>query len=197
MRSENVNGTDVLTLTLTLRQKHGVMRLNANLLAFACSHASRALGFGSPIITGALCDQYKMNTVSKTMAYNYVSKLEDDAVKKRLPSFVAREMAEAKHLFTSSCAHEMLVTFIQEEGCLEPDYVVLYRKTASTPTIYTVDALIVHGDKDVQMSIQAVERILQNFCYENRGFLQMHPLKMWSGGRYAKAMLLERVVSDE
>lgn len=137
-----------------------------------------------------------MNTVSKTMAYNYVSKLEADAVKKRLPGFVTREMAEARDLFSSSCAQEMLVTFIHEEGCLEPDYVLMYRKTGSTPTVYTVDALVVHGDKNVQMSIQAVERILQNFCYENRGFLQMHPLKRWSGGRYAKAMLLERVVSD-
>lgn len=172
------------------------MQLYAKYLAFSLSCVCSALAFPSPGIAGNLCDHYKMNTVSRTMAYNYVKKLEADAIKKRLPGFVAQEMAQARDLFSRSSGQEMLVTFIHEEGSLEPDYVLMYRKTDTTPTIYTVDALIVNGDKNVQMSVRVVERILQHFCYKNRGYLQMHPLKRWSGGRYAKAMLLERVVSE-
>ena len=156
---------------------------------FVLHRACGALGFGSIVFGGKLCEHYNMQPVTKAMATRYVNKVEADVVKKRLPDFVVTELCEARELFNSESSE---VTFIREEGCLEPDYIVIYRKTGCTPTVYTIDALLVHGDKNVQMSVRVVERILQDFCLENRGYLQTYPLKIWSRGRYANAIMLER-----
>ena len=126
------------------------------------------------------------------MATSYVNKVEADVMKKRLPDFVAIELGQAREMFDSESNKDIEVSFIREEGCLEPDYIVIYRKTGCTPTVYTIDALLVHSDKNVQMSVRVVERILQDFCRDNRGYLQTYPLKRWSRGRYANAIMLER-----
>ena len=154
------------------------------------------LAFGSVVIGGRLCEHYTMQSVTKAAASTYVKNVEADAAKRRLPEFVAAELGKAQDLLNSDASEDMLISFIREEGCLEPDYVIVYRKTADTPTVYTIDALLVHGDKDVQMSVMVVERILRDFCRENRGYLQTYPLKSWSGGRYAKAITLERSVNQ-
>ena len=154
------------------------------------------LAFGSVVIGGRPCDHYTMQPVTKATASTYVKKIEADAAKGRLPEFVANELGQARDLFNSDGSEDMQISFIREEGCSEPDYVVIYRKTQDTPTVYTIDALIVHGDKNVQMSVMVVERILRDFCRENRGYLQTYPLKRWSGGRYANAIVLERSVDQ-
>ena len=154
------------------------------------------LALGSVVIGGRLCDHYMIQPVSKATASTYVQKIEADVAKKRLPEFVATELGQAQDLFNSDTREDTLISFIREDGCLEPDYVVIYRKTGDTPTVYTIDALIVHGDKNVQMSVMVVERILRNFCRENRGYLQTYPLRTWSRGRYANAIMLEKSVNQ-
>lgn len=153
-----------------------------------------SLAFTSTGISGRVGDHYNMQPVSTAVAYNYVKKMETDAINNRKPEFVAMELSKARELFEPEQRGEVLATFIKEDGCLEPDYVVMYRKTCNTPTVYTIDALLVNCDKDVQMPIQVVERVLRYFCGENRGHLQTYPLKTWSGGRYAKVIMLERSV---
>lgn len=156
-------------------------------------HRTRgAAAFGSIVFGGKLCEHYNMQPVTKAVATSYVNKVEADVMNKRLPDFVATELGQARELFSSEGFDDTEVTFIREEGCQEPDYIVIYRKTGCTPTVYTIDALLVHGDKNVQMSVRVVERILQDFCRENRGYLQTYPLKRWSRGRYANAIVLER-----
>lgn len=149
---------------------------------------------GSSAFNGSICGKYKMQPVSNTIAYNYVSKLEADAQKNRLPAFVASELNEARDLFKCKEKRGMLVSFIREKDRPEPDYVIMYRKTKRTPAVYTVDALIVNTDKEAQMSIRMVERILRGFCCRNSGLLQTYPLKTWCGGRYATAMRLDKIV---
>lgn len=170
------------------------MRFLKFAMALLLHGVCNVLAFGSVVIGGRLCDHYTMQPVTKATASSYVKKIEADAVKKRLPEFVAKELGQAQDLFNSDGSGDMQISFIREEGCLEPDYVIIYRKTGDTPTVYTIDALIVHGDKNVQMSVMVVERILRDFCRENRGYLQTYPLKRWSGGRYANAIMLERSV---
>ena len=134
---------------------------------------------------------YSLQPVSNNMAHNYVKKLEAEAVSKGLPAFVAKEMSQARELFK----RDVFVSFVQDEDCVEPDYVVVYRKKGSRPTVYTVDALLVNCDKDVRVSVRDVERMLRVFCEGNNGHLQLYPLKEWSGGRYANVMMLEKSVS--
>lgn len=144
----------------------------------------------STALKGVFGRCYEMRPVTCGMASKHVQKLEAEALDNRLPAFVAAELSRALELLSCSESDEILVTFIQEQDCLEPDYIVMYRKTDNTPTVYTIDALL--ATKDAQFSINVVERMLRQFCDENRGHLQMYPLKRWCGGRYANAMMLER-----
>ena len=153
-----------------------------------------SLAFTSTGISGRIGDHYRMEPVSRAVAYKYVKKLETNAINNDVPEFVATELSQARELFTCKKREEMLVTYINEDGSVEPDYVVMYRKTCNTPTVYTIEALLVNCDNEVQMPIQVVERVLRHFCGEHRGHLQTYPLKTWSGGRYAKVMMLERSV---
>jgi len=168
------------------------MRLVGLLLLFHC--VRNAFAFGSVLIAGRLCEQFTMQPATKATAKMYIKKIEDDAAKRRLPEFVSTELQQARQLLHSHGDKDMQISFIQEKGCLEPDYVVMYRKTRGTPTVYTIDALVVHGDKNVQMSLMVVESILRDFCQANRGYLQTYPLKRWSGGRYARAIMFEKSI---
>lgn len=153
---------------------------------------------GSSAFDGSFCGKYKMQPVSTSTAYKYVSKLEADAERRKLPGFVASELNGARDLCDCKEKEErMLVTFIRDDNHSEPDYVIMYRKTECTPAVYTVEALIVNTDSEAQMSIGMVERVLRVFCRSNNGYLQTYPLKTWCGGRYATAIRLDKIVDFE
>lgn len=136
-----------------------------------------------------------MQPVSQTTASKYVSKLGADAAERRLPDFVASELKEASNLFTCQEKQErMLVAFIGDKDQSEPDYVMMYRKTQSTPAVYTVDALLANAVNEARMPIHIVERMLRVFCLKNRIHLQTYPLRTWCGGRYASALKLEKIL---
>jgi len=156
---------------------------------------------GSSAFNGSICGnygKYNMQPVSTTKAYDYVSKLEADAEGRKLPGFVSSELNEARDLCGCKEKREsMLVSFICDNNNSEPDYVIMYRKTACIPAVYTVEALIVNTDKEAQMSTSMVERVLRVFCRSNNGYLQTYPLKTWCGGRYATAIKLDKLVDFE
>jgi len=155
---------------------------------------------GSSAFNGSICGKfgkYKMQPVSTTTAHDYVSKLEVDAQSKKLPAFVASELGKARDLFNCTDKGErMLVTFIRDNDHSDPDYVIMYRKTKCSPAVYTVEALVVNTDKEEQMSIGMVERVLRVFCCANNGYLQTYPLNTWCGGRYATAIKLDKMVDS-
>lgn len=151
-----------------------------------------AFEFGSFPISGRVGQHYKMHSVSRTFAYSFIKKREMESINKDDNMFVISELNEAREMCRSREGSDTFVTFMHENGSREPDYILFYRKTNDTPTVYTIESLLCNNDNNVQMSLGVVEKVVRSFCQDHRGHLQIHPLKTWSNGRYLKAMLLER-----
>lgn len=140
--------------------------------------------------------KYRVNEVTQGVAHQYVKGALINSIERNDERFVVDELNKVREACGSALNKETFVAFINEKGYDTPDYVILYRKTCHTPTVYTIDSMLVTSEKKVEMSMDVVEKALRKFCDEHRGYLQLYPLKRWSSGRYMKAISLEKSVKS-
>lgn len=178
-----------MLLNISMLQKFCIL-----VVASLCVRCSSFV-FGSFPITGDVGPNYSMYAVPRSAAYEYIKKVEIKSISRNEEKFVVDELSEAREVCRSRSHGDTFVTFINEKGCEEPDYVILYRKTRDTPTVYTIDHMLVNSEKKVQMSIGVLEKVVRDFCGDHRGHLQTYPLKTRSSGRYFNAMRLEKSLS--
>lgn len=169
-----------------------VMRILAHLVT-----TTMALAFVAPSFHGPLGDHYNMYAIPRSTAYKILKNMEIDGLRKDVPRRILDEIHSCREMCRSDHTDEkwkrnLFVSVIQEAGKNVPEYTVVYRKSDHIPTVYTIEAMLVNLDTHPNMSMSNVFDILNCFCKKHRGFLQVHPLKTWSNGRYFHGISLER-----
>ena len=161
-----------------------------------CSSVYGAYGFVSPAIHGPVGDHYNMYAVPRHTAYKMLKTMEIESIVANSPGQSLDEI----HLSREMCRdydkwENLFISVIKENDKKKPEYVLLYRKskpTARKPTVYTIESMIVNTEISPNLSMSNVLDILESFCKNNRGYLQVYPLKNWSKGRYFSGIALER-----
>ena len=162
------------------------------LLFFTCLVTSNSFLF--PII-GDIGENYKMHAVPRSIAYKYIKNMEIESIRKNDPDFIVDELHRAREICRDSKYCNTMVTFVNENGKREPDFVILYRMSEGfSNTVYTIDSMLINKDKEDVIPINVVYDVISDFCYTHRGYLQVHPLKTWAGGRYMNSIILENSI---
>jgi len=154
---------------------------------------------GSPL-SGVISDHHTMHSVERGTAYKLIKNMEVASLVADAPANIidefrnCREMCRDTEQFPDLC-----FSIILENGKKIPEYIFAYRQ--KTPkgrniTIYTIEAMLLNSQEKTDISILNVFDILDVFTSENRGYVQLYPLKNWANGRYYNCLSLERSMKE-
>ena len=154
---------------------------------------------GSPL-SGVIGNDYTMHSVERGIAYKLIKNMEVDSLVSDAPTSIIDEFRSCREMCRDTEKYSDLhISIIKENNTKKPEYTLLYRKT--TPkgrniTIYTIEAMLLNSQENTNLSILNVFDILDVFTAENRGYVQIYPLKKWAGGRYYNCLALERSMKE-
>ena len=125
----------------------------------------------------------------RSVSYKYIKKYEIQEIVKDSPAYICKELGNARELLRDPFRiHDNVSFFMTNDNKLL--FTVIYRKSESLPTIYTIEYVI--RTPDVDFKSNDIYTILEQMCNDRRGFLQIQGLKRWSNGRYNKESYLEK-----
>jgi len=154
---------------------------------------------GAPF-AGVIGDHYTMHDVPRNTAYKLIRNMEVDSLVSDAPKHVIDEIHEFRNMCLDTEKYDDLcVSIIKENDKKKPEYTLLYRKEVpkgKNITIYTIEAMLLNSQENTNLSILNVFDILDVFCENHRGFLQIYPLKKWAGGRYHNCLTLEKHMKE-
>jgi len=163
---------------------------------FALVYVCGVNGFSSAPITGPVGEHYNMYAVPRQTAYKMLKTMEIDGLVANTPGKILDEIHVSREMCRDyDCWKELFVTIIKENDKKKPEYIITYRKTEPTvrrPTVYTIETMLVNTEITPNLSMSNVLDLLESFCKNNRGYLQIYPLKNWANGRYFSGITLER-----
>ena len=154
---------------------------------------------GAPL-SGVISEHHTMHSVERGIFYKMIKNMEVASLVSDAPKHVVDELHECREMCRDTEQFpDLCFSIILENGKKIPDYIFAYRK--KTPkgrniTIYTIEAFLLNSQEKPDISILNVFDILDVFTSENRGYVQLYPLKNWRNGRYYSCLLLERSMKE-
>ena len=142
------------------------------------------------LLNGPIGEKIKSYSVSRSVSYKCIKKYEIQEIIKDSPTDICKELSNARELLRDPFRTHDNVSFFMTHDNKEHLFTVIYRKSESLPTIYTIESVV--RTPGVDFKSNDIYTILEQMCNDRRGFLQIQGLKRWSNGRYNKESYLEK-----
>lgn len=165
-------------------------------LVFFLFSVRKASCWKAPVLNGpgpAGCD-LRVTPVSRASAFDHMKSSQVKQIRRNAPEHVCRELNVARELLRDPGRKDDHVAFLSPASSDQILFTIVYRvREKRIPSVYTLEAIVREPGYDVRSS--DVHRIVQQLVWNNMGFLQSYPLKVWARGKYDKELFLEKMIT--